>query len=195
MELIGFTLFALGLKLMTSLDDTIWLPKLLHKEVFKNKVMIELVYLASLCLIVCLAYFTFLVGDVVFASFFGEAKLFAMISSLGLMGFAYFYLKNDNNEDNDEIEQNSQPLFDKLKIAFVVSILGSMDEFIVFIVMFSTKAVTFLPLMIGTILAGLIVILFSNSILKVNFFASIIQKIPVWMVIFVVGLVAFVLSF
>ncbi|MCX6051071.1 MAG: hypothetical protein NTZ60_01025 [Campylobacterales bacterium] len=190
-EFLNIVLFAVILKLMSSMDDTLWLPKLLHNEPKKHRWFIGLIYILTLVLIVFISYILSLFGNLVFANISDNTNLFALFSSFGLIMFALVYLRNTGDE-NISLEATNILLSKKLKTAFFVSFTGSIDELLVFTAIMSTNAVDVMPLLIGTAIAGLLVILVSNNIFKIKFITNIANKIPIWIVILFVGLVTFI---
>ncbi len=185
-ELIGL-MVAIFTKLTTSTDDMIWLPKLLSSENITHRRFIGIVYILALSFVVLVAYvISYLAIEIFFDDY---ASWFSVISSLSLIGYGLYLFKNQTNDDeSQENEKSHKSLQEKLKIAFIVSIIGSFDELAVFVVLFATNKITILPLLIGTILAGVLVFLISNKISQINKIKTLLEKIPNGLIIIIVGI-------
>ncbi len=189
-EYIAIIGLATVIKLTSSMDDMLWLPKLLNNETTKHKRLIESVYIFTLMLIVLLSYVLAHLGNIVFLSISNNQNLFGLLSSFGLILFAMLHLKG-----NDKQNKTNEPigtLAEKLESAFVISFVGSVDELVIFTTVFSSKIIDVAPLMIGTVTAGMLVILVANSILRVGFIMRIVERIPIWIIVLLIGIFAFV---
>ncbi len=193
LEAIITIVIAAGLKLMTSIDDAIWLSSLLRGEISFSKLLIHIVYLASLVFVVVFAYCIALFGENAIAYLVDSQSLFAAVSALGLMAFAFFILKNEKS-DNDSVEINQKNISQKVITAMTVSMSGSVDELMVFMTAFATKSISLIPSIIGVVVAGVVVLMISSSLLKIEAVSKIISITPIWKVIFLVGFVAFIHS-
>jgi cadmium resistance protein CadD (predicted permease) len=191
-ELIAL-LGAIATKLTTSTDDLIWLPKLLEDENSTYRHFIGIVYILALSIVVLVAYlFSYLALEVFFGAYVGW---FSVISSLSLIGYGIYLYKNQDDENDDFAEDKSyKPLQEKLKTAFIVSLIGSFDELAVFVVLFATNKVTIFSLLVGTIIAGILVFWISNQASQINPIKEKLAKIPEGWIIIGAGILALVLG-
>ena len=185
---------AIVTKLTTSTDDLVWLPKLLEDEDSTHRNFIGIVYILALSIVVFVAYlFSYLALEVFFGAYVGW---FSVISSLSLIGYGIYLYKNQDDENDDFAEDKSyKPLQEKLKTAFIVSLIGSFDELAVFVVLFATNKVTIFPLLVGTIIAGILVFWISNQASQINPIKEKLAKIPEGWIIIGAGILALVLGF
>lgn len=187
-------IIAVFTKLTTSTDDMIWLPKLLVNENITHRRFIGIIYILALSLIVLVAYLiSYLAIEIFFDTY---ANWFSVLSAIALIIYGLYLFKNqtNNSDDKQEIEKSHKSLQEKLKIAFIISIIGSFDELAVFVVLFATNKITILPLLIGTIIAGVLVFLISNKISQIEKMKKLFEKIPDGLIVIIVGVFTLFLS-
>lgn len=184
---------AIVTKLTTSTDDLVWLPKLLEDENSNHRKFIGIVYILALSIVVFVAYFfSYLALEIFFGAYVGW---FSVISSLSLIGYGIYLYKNQDDENDDfEEDKSYKPLQEKLKTAFIVSLIGSFDELAVFVVLFATNKVTIFSLLVGTIIAGILVFWISNQASQINPIKEKLAKIPEGWIIIGAGILALVLG-
>ena len=178
------------LKLTTSVDDTVWLAKLYADEPATHRRYISLVYLLALTVITVAAFGLFWCGRGLFEVLGSNQQTMAVVSSSLLIAFAVFFLRGSAHGEVDA--QPSVRLSQKLKTAFIVSIIGSIDELLTYIVVLSTGEISFFPLLVGTLIAGGFIILLVSGFTRVQFLMRVFEKVPIWVVIATVGAVSLV---
>ena len=188
--LLSVCLAATLLKLSTSVDDSVWLSKLFANESTAHRRYIGAVYLGALTFITLLAYGIFWFGRDLFEYLGSNQQMMAVISSCLLIAFAVFFLRGSEHGevDSDPAARLSQ----KLKTAFVVSVIGSIDELLTFIAVLSTGEISVVPLLIGTLIAGALMILMVSGFTRIGFLMKLFEKVTIWTVIAGVGLVTHV---
>ncbi|MEL6628149.1 MAG: hypothetical protein AAFY76_01295 [Cyanobacteria bacterium J06649_11] len=170
---------ALVAKLKTSADDIIWLPPFIQK----NKYSSSIFYLIAINAIVLLAWITVRL----FHTIIGDSPYISLVSSLLLMGFALFYLRRNSVNGNPSDKETQ-------KNVFVISIIGSIDEFFFFTVLFSTNVFSLLPSILGISLAGALIILVCSGLNQLDWYLKVSKKIETWLIIFIIGLIGLVFS-
>lgn len=183
---------AIWLKLSSSGDDCVWLTKLISKESRKHRFMIEVIYLLVLVLVVVLAYLINWIGVKSFNLMNINPDYFSIFASVSLMMYAIFYLRNKT--DDDDTINSKKALFPKIIETIHISVIGSVDELLTFILMFSTNKISFYHLMIGTLIAGVMIILFSEGLKRIKIVLDILEKLAIWKIIFAFGFAGFILA-
>jgi hypothetical protein len=176
------------LKLTTSVDDTVWLAKLYSDESVTHRRYISLVYLLALSLITVASFAVFWCGRGLFEALGSSQHMMAAVSSGLLILFAIFVLRRAEQETVEA--PAAARLSQKLKTAFVVSLIGSVDELLTYTVVLSTGEISFIPLLLGTLIAGLLIVLFVNGFTKIRFIRNIVETVPIWVVIATVGTIS-----
>lgn len=179
-------------KLTTSADDFVWLTKLLSKESRRVKLAIEGVYLLVLIGIVLLAFIVNKLGVSAFVWMNFDEIYYSITASIILILVAIFYLRIQ--EDVEVKVGDNRLLRAKMFRAFTISSSGSIDELVAFIILFSTNKMQFFPLMIGTIIAGIIVIAVAEGLNKFEFIIKALEYIKVWILIVILGMVSLLYS-
>lgn len=165
-------------KLKTSGDDLIWLPPFLGK----NKYQSAILYIIAIVLVIFLSWGTVNLTTMLI----NENKYISLISSICLILFALFYLKNA-----DQTDKSSNGIS---KNVFLISVVGSVDEFFFFIVLFSTGFFSLIPVIIGTVAAGVLVVLVSAGLNKFTWFVKALNSVKTWLVIFIIGTISLIYS-
>lgn len=192
-EFISITVFAALLKLSSSVDDAIWLAKLVHGESRSHRGYIETTYVLALVAVTIASYLIYLLGDEIITLLSRNENVLPIVSSIILIIFSLTYLRKDHsNSIKKPINYNS--LQHKVRVAFTISVIGSIDELLLFVTVLSTGKVSFTPLLAGTVIAAGIIIILVSGITRVSMVMSILKKIPIWIVIFSVGAITLVFS-
>ena len=162
------TLLVFATKIITSADDFIWLPKFLNSNSIKN----QFEYLSALIIIVLIAFVVNILGKKI-----PQEKYLPLFASITLIIFAFTYLRKSKSTFNEK-KKNS---------AFLISFFGSFDELVIFISFFSSDFFSFSNVIIGTFLAGLVIIFICNSLNQLPLFIKKINKLENWVIIAALG--------
>lgn len=190
---LGVSLAATLLKLSSSIDDTIWLTKLVSDAPPKHRTSIAGVYLGALTFVTLVAYGVYLVASEVFHQLAIDEHVMTISSSLLLMAFAMFYLRKAEQKE-ETAEPRVDTLSGKLRTAFVVSCIGSIDELLTYVTVLSTGEIQVLPLLVGTLVAGMLIILIVTRLSDVPSIIQVISRIPASYIIFALGCVTLLYS-
>lgn len=185
---LGGVLSAVLFKLSSSVDDCIWLPPLIVNENKKNKLILGTVYLLTLLLIVIAASCINWSGVAIFGLVGLNEVVFSLVVSIFLICFAGWHLIKG---DGPEAENESNTLWEKIKVTFSMTVIGSMDELASFTTALSSGKYSFGVLLIGTLVAGVIILLSFEALKKVPLFKKM-MKVDFWWVILALGILFFV---
>ena len=175
------------LKLSSSVDDSIWLSKLVLEEDAYSRRLIYGVYLISLTVITLLSYLLYVLGLELFVALGSTERVLTMSTSCVLMLFAVLYLRR--MEESGEGSSKQVRLRAKVMNAFKISCIGSVDELLTYVTVLSTGEIHLGSLWIGTMIAGALIIYLVAAVIRLEFVTRVLRKVPVWTVIFALGLI------
>lgn len=158
-------------KFSSSLDDCIWLPPLIAKEKKSYRLILGMVYLLTLSFIVLAAYFVNQVGIKFFAFFDLNKAAFSLFSSLFLVFFALWKLK----KGDEDFDRKGDTLLSKITATFLMTVVGSIDEFTSFIIVMNANRFTLVNMLLGTLIAGIVILLGVEAIKKIPYFDKILN--------------------
>lgn len=177
------------LKLLSSADDIVWYARLVAGARRMRLWTMHAVYLTALLVACAIAWVLAGVGNLATAALTGREGWFSLLGSVALLVFAVTALRK---EDDDEAAGRVPPT--RLRDVFAVSLLGSLDEIAVFTVALSTGEIPPLPLLVGTLLAGIVTLALVMGVRGLDTVTRRLDRIPVWMLVAALGCVGIVLS-
>ena len=166
-----FTVFIAKLK--TSGDDLIWLPPYVKKDRLKSSSL----YLFAITAVVFLSWLTVFTAT----SLIPQKEYISLVGSIALILFSLFVIKK-NDESTGPQQQAGH------RNVLLISLIGSVDEFFLFSVLFSSGLYSLSSVILGTFLAGIVVILFSMGLNTIKIFVTYTEKVKPWIVVFFIGI-------
>lgn len=173
---------AVGLKLVSSADDVVWLAKLFEGLTRYHLLAVCTVYILTISFICVLAYGVAGIGTEGFLALTGEEGWFSMAGSVLLLLFAITVLRHEDDDEDFDIDTTAGTLM-RMRDAFVISFIGSLDELAVYTVALSTGEIMFFPLLAGTIIAGLLTVLVVRGLRISAKVTEVLEKLPFWILV------------